>query len=200
VSDSDWMTDDEIAASLSARSTTRISTSDFSEQPVVVVTIKGFESARDPDDKDPRPKWKIHTREFNRPYMPCVKMRRLLEQAWGKPRPEWMGRKMRLYLDPKVSYGRHKHIGGIRINALSHWEGGPISVQAGRGTEESYPVASLDVAKKPEPTFEEKRAALAQLVAERGMVDDVDRAHGPVETWTPEVCKAIGGMLRGGGA
>jgi len=197
VSDSDWMTDEEFAASLSARSTTRISTSDFSEQPVVVVTIKGFESARDPDDKDPRPKWKIHTREFNRPYMPCVKMRRLLEQAWGKPRPEWTGRKMRLYLDPKVSYGRHKHIGGIRINALSHWEGGPISVQAGRGTEESYPVASLDVAKKP-PTAQ----AVADKLRTKGLLDGALEAFGDnLDGWdVGKVIEWAQGQTGGGGA
>lgn len=197
MADSDWMTDEEFAASLSARSLTQISTSDFGAAPVVV-TIKGFETFQDLDSKDPRPKWKIFTREFDRPFIPCVKMRRLIEAAWKKPRPEWMGRKLRLYLDPKVSYGKRKNIGGIRINGLSHWEGGTISVEAGRGTQETHQVASLDVAKKPEPTFEERRAELARLVAERGMVDDVDAAHGPVETWTPEVCKAIGGMLRGG--
>jgi len=198
MSDSDWMTDEEFAASLAARSTTQISTSDFTTP--LVITIRGFESVpAEKDDKDPRPKWKIFSHEFNRPYMPCVKMRRLLEQAWQKPNPAWIGRKMRLYIDPKVSYGKRKNIGGIRINALSHWTGGTITVEAGRGTEETHRVASLDAAPpKPAPTFEEKRADLARLVAERSMVDDVDRAHGPVETWTAETCKVIAGMLRGG--
>lgn len=197
MSDSDWMTDEEFAASLAARSTTQISTSDFTAEPVVV-TIKGFESFRDADSKDPRPRWKIHTREFDRPFIPCTQMRRLFEQAWGKPRPEWMGRKVRLYLDPNVNYGKRKKIGGIRINGLTHWQGGDITVDAGRDSKARFSVASLDVARRPEPTFEDRRADLARLVAERGMVDDVDALHGPVETWTPEACKAIAGMLRGG--
>ena len=68
-----------------------------------------------------------------------------------------------------------------------------------RESTKTYRIGVLTVAPpKPAPTFEEKRADLARLVAERGMVDDVDRAHGPVETWTAETCKVIAGMLRGG--
>lgn len=173
MSDSDWMTDEEFAASLSARSMTQISTSDFGGEPVVV-TIKGFETFKDPDSKDPRPKWKIHLREFDRPFIPCVKMRRLIEAAWKKPRPEWTGRKMRLYLDPKVSYGKRRNIGGIRINGLSHWEGGSISVEAGRGTQEAHSVASLDVATKKPPTAQ----AVADKLRSRGLLDGALEAFG----------------------
>ena len=197
----EFMTDEEFAASLAARSLTQISTSDFTAP--LVITVRGFECVpAEKDDKDPRPKWKIHSHEFNRPFIPCVKMRRLLEKAWGKPNPAWMGRKMRLYIDPKVSYGPRRNIGGIRINALSHWAGGPISVEAGRGTEETHRVASLDVveAKKPEPTHEEKRARLVEHVTKAGKLDDADAAFGPSSEWDAETCAKVAAWLRGGGA
>lgn len=197
MSDSDWMTDEEFAASLSARSMTQISTSDFGGDPVVV-TIKGFETFKDPDSKDPRPKWKIHLREFDRPFIPCVKMRRLIEAAWKKPRPEWTGRKMRLYLDPKVSYGKRRNIGGIRINGLSHWEGGSISVEAGRGTQEVHSVASLDVATKKPPTAQ----AVADKLRTKGLLDDALEAFGDnLDGWdVGKVIEWAQGQTGGGGA
>lgn len=197
MSDLDWMTDEEFAASLSARSLTQISTSDFGGDPVVV-TIKGFETFHDADSKDPRPKWKIFLREFDRPYIPCVKMRRLIEAAWKKPRPEWMGRKLRLYLDPKVSYGKRKNIGGIRINGLSHWEGGSISVEAGRGTQEAHSVASLDVAAKKPPTAQ----AVADKLRTKGLLEGALEAFGDnLDGWdVPRVIEWAQGQTGGGGA
>lgn len=196
MSDSDWMTDEEFAASLAARSTTQISTSDFTSEPVVV-TIKGFETFKDPDSKDPRPKWKMFVREFDRPFIPCVKMRRLIEAAWKKPRPEWMGRKMRLYLDPRVSYGKRKNIGGIRISGLSHWEGGTISVEAGRGTQETHQVASLDVARKP-PTA----SAVADKLRTKGLLDAALETFGDnLDVWdVGKVIEWAQAQTGGGGA
>jgi len=55
----------------------------------------------------------------NRPYKPCLSMRRVLIQAWSDDGREWVGRSMKLYSDPEVMYGGVK-LGGIRISHLSH--------------------------------------------------------------------------------
>ena len=55
-----------------------------------------------------------------RPYKPCKTMRRLLLTAWGNDGALWVGRSMRLYRDPSISFGDQKEIGGIRISHLSH--------------------------------------------------------------------------------
>ena len=55
----------------------------------------------------------------HRPYKPCKSMRRVLIAAWGANGRDWVGRSMRLYCDPKVTFGGVA-VGGIRISHLSH--------------------------------------------------------------------------------
>jgi len=133
------------------------------------------------------------------PWCPCTNMARLLRLAWGKDPKVWLGRSVELFNDPTVPW-KGKPVGGVRVSAMSD-VAAPFDFEAkvSRESTKTYRIGVLTVAPpKPAPTFEEKRADLARLVAERGMVDDVDRAHGPVETWTAETCKVIAGMLRGG--
>ena len=193
------VTDEQWAKMLEAASDSQINAVDFATGPRIV-KIRGAEPR--PDPKKPLA---IYLEGFKLPWLPCVTMRRLLNAHWGTPSSEWIGRRVELYCDPEVEFGEGKNpkkVGGTRILRISDSAKGdrePVSIQSGRGKMKEFRVAHLPAESKA-PTFEEKRADLARLVAERGMVDDVDRAHGPVETWTPEVCKAIGGMLRGGGA
>lgn len=55
-----------------------------------------------------------------RPFKPCLTVRRILIALWGDDESQWIGRWMNLYVDPTVSYGNQKNIGGIRVNAVSH--------------------------------------------------------------------------------
>jgi hypothetical protein len=62
----------------------------------------------------------VHLVEFpGRPYKPSKSMRRVLVAAWGAEASAYTGRKIRLYGDPEVTFGRDK-VGGIKISALSH--------------------------------------------------------------------------------
>lgn len=62
----------------------------------------------------------IHLSEFpGRPYKPSKSMRRVLVSAWGAEASAYVGRRIRLYGDPDVTFGRDK-VGGIKIAALSH--------------------------------------------------------------------------------
>ena len=54
-----------------------------------------------------------------KPFKPCLTMRRLLMKAWGRYADQWVGRSMRIFCDPEVTFGKDK-TGGIRIDALSH--------------------------------------------------------------------------------
>lgn len=61
----------------------------------------------------------IHLAEFPRVYRPGKSMRRVLVAAWGRDGAQYVGRRMRLWCDPKVSFGGQA-VGGVRILALSH--------------------------------------------------------------------------------
>ena len=62
----------------------------------------------------------IETEQYpGRPYKPGKSMRRVLVAAWGKDSSVYAGRRIRLYGDPDVRFGRER-VGGIRISHLSH--------------------------------------------------------------------------------
>ncbi len=69
----------------------------------------------------------VHLVEFpGRPYKPSKSMRRVLVAAWGAEAANYAGRKIKLYGDPDVTFGRDK-VGGIKIAALSHIDK-PLSI------------------------------------------------------------------------
>lgn len=53
-----------------------------------------------------------------RPYRPSKSMRRVIVNAWGKESSAYAGRRLTLYRDPEVTFGRDK-VGGIKISHLS---------------------------------------------------------------------------------
>lgn len=63
----------------------------------------------------------IVTAEFGprRPYKPGKSMIRVLIAAWGPQASEYKGRRLMLYRDPTITFGKDA-VGGIRISAMSH--------------------------------------------------------------------------------
>lgn len=63
----------------------------------------------------------IITREFGstRPWKPCKSMLRVLIAAWGRDASVYAGRRLILYRDPNVRFGKDT-VGGLRISAMSH--------------------------------------------------------------------------------
>ena len=62
---------------------------------------------------------RIHLAEIpGRTYRPSKSMRRVLVAAWGGKGSEYVGRRVTLYRDPEVTFGRDK-VGGIKISHLS---------------------------------------------------------------------------------
>jgi hypothetical protein len=61
----------------------------------------------------------IDLAEFPRVWRPSKGMLRVLADNWGKDVKVWIGRKVELYGDPEVYFGKEKR-GGTRISRLSH--------------------------------------------------------------------------------
>lgn len=57
--------------------------------------------------------------EFPRVWRPSKGMLRVLADNWGKDVKVWVGRRVELYGDPNVYFGKEKR-GGTRISRLSH--------------------------------------------------------------------------------
>lgn len=54
-------------------------------------------------------------------WRPCKSMSRVLVAAWGADAKEYIGRSVKLFCDPNVTWGGMK-VGGIRISHMSHIE------------------------------------------------------------------------------
>lgn len=82
--------------------------------------------------------------EGQRPYKPCKSMRRVLIAVWGNDGREWIGRSMRLYRDPEVTFGG-VIVGGIRISHMSHIaEPMTIVLTVSRGKRKAHRVDPLE--------------------------------------------------------
>lgn len=62
----------------------------------------------------------VELAEFpGRAYRPSKSMRRVMVMAWGPEASTYAGRRLTIYRDPEVMFGRDK-VGGIKISHLSH--------------------------------------------------------------------------------
>lgn len=78
-----------------------------------------------------------------RAYRPSKSMRRVMVSAWGKDASAYTGRRLTLYRNPDITFGREK-VGGIEISHLSHIAK-PLTVAltATRGKRRSFKVDPL---------------------------------------------------------
>jgi hypothetical protein len=98
-----------------------------------------------------------------RPYKPSKSMRRILVSAWGPEASAYAGRRITLYRNPDITFGKDK-VGGIEISHMSHLTK-PLTVAltATRGKRKSFTVQPL-----AEP---ERRDFLAEANAAAGDVE-----------------------------
>jgi len=57
-----------------------------------------------------------------KPFKPCKSVRRLLVGMWGKDATKYVGRRLTLYFDPRVTWAG-KEEGGVRVSHASHIDG-----------------------------------------------------------------------------
>lgn len=84
---------------------------DFDEDRVL--TIKGVKLEDMPGD-DGQQKWVLYFREEPRGMALNITTIRVLEQAYGGDSDEWIGNKVKVYVDPNVSFAG-KIVGGLRL-------------------------------------------------------------------------------------
>lgn len=79
----------------------------------------------------------------NRVWRPPLSMIRVLLAVWGDESDAWVGRRVQLFHDPNVRFGKEA-VGGIRIAALSHLDK-PLNLKltATRGKRVTYTVQPL---------------------------------------------------------
>ena len=81
--------------------------------------------------------------ETDRAYRPSKTMRRVIVNAWGAETANYAGRRLTLYREPSIMFGREK-VGGIRISHMSHIDGPrEVMVQTSRGKREKFTVQPL---------------------------------------------------------
>lgn len=87
--------------------------------------------------------------ETDRAFRPAVTMRRLIAAAWGTNGDEYVGRRLTIYRDPDVMFGKDK-VGGIRISHMSHIDKRlEIKLQTTRGKRSLFVVDPLPDAPTP---------------------------------------------------
>lgn len=117
-----------------------------------------------------------------RPFKPSKTVSRILVAAWGSDEAKYVGRRLTLYRDPEVTFGKDK-VGGIRVKAMSHIEKRfSVMLAATRGKRTPWVIEPLSAdAPTSPPVSEENVARLAELRAEYKDADDARRAEIMVE-------------------
>jgi hypothetical protein len=111
----------------------------------------------------------VHLVEFPRPWRPSKGMRRVLAACWGTDASEWTGRRVELYYDETVTFGKETP-GGTRIKALSHIDKPTkVPLLIARGKSGSVTVQPLSA----EPTTAER---ITSLRAEFRTADETRKA------------------------
>lgn len=106
----------------------------------------------------------ISLAEFPRVWRPSKGMLRVLADNWGKDVRVWIGRKVELYGDPNVYFGKEKR-GGTRISRLSHIDSGKTTLVNPRGGKGAYWKVEPLSAAPAEPAPGELAALIADELA-----------------------------------
>ena len=144
-----------------APNSAQVNADDFAGR-IAVVTVAGVEKIA-----GDRP-LAVHLHEFpGRPLKPGKTVRRILAAAWGTDAAQWAGRRMELFTDPKVTFGKSE-VGGIRISRMSHLDKPlTLALTATRGKKQTHRIEPL-----PDATpSHEVQPDWQALIAEAG--DDV---------------------------
>lgn len=118
--------------------------------------------------------------EYGRPWKPGLTMRRLLSEMWGPESDSWVGRRVRLYRDASVTFGKVA-TGGTRISHATHLDR-PITVTlpTAKGKFGEFTVQPL-IEAAPEPQSTGKQhAEIVDLVSHLGL--DADKTRAGIES------------------
>lgn len=125
----------------------------------------------------------IVTAEFGpkRPYRPGKSMIRVLIAAWGPQASEYTGRRLMLYRDASITFGKDA-VGGIRISAMSDIKSRlTLALTVTRGRRSPYTVEPLPDA--PPPIDEDTVADLMRAISEAATLDELKTIGTDLKTW-----------------
>ena len=108
----------------------------------ITIQVEGVKLSSDP-------KQSVHIYYYgcgNKPFKPCLTVRRILIALWGLDGNQWANRWMNLYVDASVSFGKQKNIGGIRVDAVSHITStATISLTVRRGMKQHFTIKPIQL-------------------------------------------------------
>ena len=128
------------------------------------------------------------TTDGGKPYKPCKSMARVMVHCWGPDANEYVGRRMTLYCDPKVTWGGLA-VGGIRISHMSDLDSMRTMVlTATKGSRKPFTVKPLETAptrvattRTPRHWLSEWEAQVRDALAGPSPQADVDAIFGSGE-------------------
>ena len=114
----------------------------------------------------------IYLEGFPRPWRPSKSRRRVIVAAWGAQSASYIGKRLTLFFDPEVSFGKEK-CGGTRISHMSDLPGGkrlstPLLITRGKSAMYHVePLTDSQPVRETEPTADQVAACtdLAELRA-----------------------------------
>lgn len=122
----------------------------------------------------------VHLVDFPRPWRPGKSMRRVLAKCWTADAATWIGRRVELYFDPEVTFGKDKP-GGTRISRMSHIDGAQkVPLLVTRGKTALYVVEPLPEVSREEVLLAEWKTATPERQAEIKAEVEALRAGGAV--------------------
>lgn len=108
----------------------------------IMVQVEGVNLTKDPQQP-------VHIYYYgceNKPFKPCLTVRRILIALWGADGNQWADKWMNLYIDKSVSFGKQKNIGGIRVDAVSHISSAAtISLSVRRGIKQQFVIQPINL-------------------------------------------------------
>jgi len=117
-----------------------------------------------------------------RAYRPSKSMRRVMVMAWGPEASSYTGRRLTLYRNPEITFGKDK-VGGIEISALSHLAK-PLTVAltATRGRRKNFTVEPLPAPTTARHFLSEAKSLNGDTDALRALYMDAQQAGAKTET------------------
>jgi hypothetical protein len=110
--------------------------------------------------------WDIYLQGYNRPYKPCLGMRRILFAVWGDDETKWPGNALTIFGNPKVRWAG-KDAGGIQISHLTGLTAPlTVSLTIAKGKREPFTVQPLQM---PEQQKQTRADACRQWLAGQGI-------------------------------
>lgn len=120
-----------------------------------------------------------------RAYRPSKSMRRVIVTAWGSDTAAYVGRRLTLYREPTIKFGKDE-VGGIRISHMSHIAGPlKLALTVSRGRRDPFVVQPLpDAPPTIPPSTKEQQQQLGALLDAAGVTDKLawvsDHVHRPI--------------------